>query len=109
MKKMVNGTAVEMTAQEIADLQASRAADPTPIPQEVTMRQARLALFGAGLLASVESAIDALPEPQKTAARIEWDHSQTVQRSRGIVLQLGTAMGLSSAQIDALFVQAAAL
>jgi hypothetical protein len=109
MKKVVNGKEVEMSPEEEAAFEASRAPGPAPIPQEVTMRQARLALFGAGLLASVESAIDALPEPQKTAARIEWDHSQTVQRSRGIVLQLGTAMGLSSAQIDALFVQAAAL
>ena len=82
---------------------------PPAVPAEVTMRQARLALHAAGLLSSVEAAIDALPDPPRSAARIEWDHSQTVQRNRGIVQQLGTALGMSSAQLDALFVAAAAI
>ena len=82
---------------------------PPPVPAEVTMRQARLALHAAGLLSSVEAAIDALPDPPRSAARIEWDHSQTVQRNRGIVQQLGTALGMSSAQLDALFIAAAAI
>jgi hypothetical protein len=110
MKKILNGVEVEMSAAEISELEAMRAAASAPtIPQEVTMRQARLALLGAGLLASVEAAIDGLPEPKKSAARIEWDHSQSVQRSRGLAVELGAALGLSSAQIDALFVQAATL
>ena len=79
---------------------------PPPVPAEVTMRQARLALHAADLLASVEAAIDALPDPPRAAARIEWDHSQTVQRHRGIVQQLGAALGMSSAQLDALFIAA---
>ena len=79
---------------------------PPPVPPEVTMRQARLALLGAGLLDGVTAAIDALPEPTRTAARIEWEYSTTVQRHRGLVLQLGTALGMSSAQLDALFIAA---
>jgi hypothetical protein len=75
----------------------------------VTMRQARLALLGVGKLAAVETAIDALPEPQKSAARIEWDYSSAVQRHNGFVQELAPALGLSDAQIDALFRQAAAL
>ena len=82
---------------------------PPVVPAEVTMRQARLALHAAGLLASVEAAIDALPDPPRSAARIEWDHSQTVQRNRGIVQQLGTALGMTSEQLDALFIAAAAI
>ena len=41
------------------------------VPQTVTMRQARLALLGAGLLAGVDAAIASLPEPDKSAAIIE--------------------------------------
>lgn len=78
----------------------------TFIPAQVTMRQARLALLGAGLLASVDAAINALPSPAKEAARIEWDYSSAVERNRGLVLQLGGALGLSSAQLDALFIAA---
>lgn len=74
-----------------------------PAPSSVTMRQARLALLGAGLLSSVDAAIDAMPSPQKEAARIEWEYSQEVQRNKPLVQALGPALGLTEAQIDALF------
>jgi hypothetical protein len=77
-----------------------------PVPFEVTMRQARLALFGAGLLGGVQAAIDALSEPTKTAAQIEWDYSNTLQRTNPFVATLGGALGLTSAQIDDLFIAA---
>lgn len=79
------------------------------ITQSVTMRQARLALLGAGKLALVDAAIDGMPEPQKSAARIEWEYSNEVQRHNGFVEALGPALGMTSAQIDALFVAAAKL
>jgi len=79
------------------------------VPQSVTMRQARLALLGAGLLPNVTTAINALVSPQKEAAQIEWEYSQTVERNRGFVLLLGSALGLTSAQLDDLFRQAATL
>lgn len=87
-----------------------RPAPPAPPrPRAVTMRQARLALNAAGLLSSVEAAINALPEPTKTQALIEWEYSNEVQRTNGIVAQLGPALGLSEAQLDALFSAAEAI
>jgi hypothetical protein len=80
-----------------------------PVPQTVTMRQARLALLAAGKLAAVATAIAALPSPQKEAAQIEWEFSSAVDRERPFVLLLGAALGLSSAQLDQLFITAAAL
>ena len=82
---------------------------PPVIPQSVTMRQARLALHASGLLASVQPAITALPEPQRTQAQIEWDYSNGLERGNAFVATLGAALGLNSAGIDALFVQAAQL
>lgn len=79
------------------------------IPLAVTMRQARLALLGAGKLDQVVTAIAALPEPTRTAAQVEWEYSNEVQRHNGIVSQLGPALGLTDAQIDGLFMAAAAL
>lgn len=84
-------------------------AGPPPVPQSVTMRQARLALLGAGLLDDVEAAIAALPSPQKEAARIEWEYSQEVQRHNGFVSVLAPALGLTDEQLDDLFVQGAKL
>lgn len=82
---------------------------PPSIPQILSMRQARLALLDAGLLNSVQTAINGLPSPQKERAQIEWDYSNEVQRHNGFVATLGPALGLSEAQIDALFVAGAVL
>lgn len=79
------------------------------VPSQITMRQARLALHNAGLLSSVQSTIDSLPEPQKTTAQIEWEYSNTMQRSNPLILALSPALNLTSEQIDELFIQGATL
>ncbi|TXH53543.1 MAG: hypothetical protein E6Q97_13090 [Desulfurellales bacterium] len=96
------------TQEEIAAFEAARAALNRSLTV-VSMRQARLALLQAGLLDDVEAAINALPEPQRAAARIEWDYSSQVARTQPLVLQLAPALGLNEAQLDALFVTARAL
>lgn len=95
-------------------LTAGNTPDPAPVvapgvPQVVTMRQARLALLGAGLLPLVDDAINALPDPPRTAARIEWDYSNEVHRDKPFVQMLGGALGLTGEQLDNLFTQAAQL
>ena len=83
---------------------------PPAVPQQVTMRQARLALLGAGLLDDVDAAIAAIPDPvQRKAAQIEWEYASTVERQSPFVQQLAAGLGLSAEQMDDLFVQAAAL
>ena len=94
---------VALTPEEI------EAARRAMVPAAVTMRQARLALLGAGLLSSVDAAIDSLPSPQKEVARIEWEYATEVQRSSGLVPMMGAALGLDDAALDALFIEAAAL
>lgn len=82
---------------------------PIPVPPEVTMRQARLALHATGKLTVVNAAINGLPDPPKTAALIEWEYSSTVRRDSQFVSMLGPALGLDAAGLDALFVAAAKL
>jgi hypothetical protein len=90
--------------------QTERHLNPAPsVPHAVTMRQARLALLAGGYLAGVDAAINALPQPQQSAARIEWDYSSEVVRSKPFVTLLGAALGLDDAQVDQLFVTAAGL
>lgn len=79
------------------------------VPTVLTMRQARLVLFTAGLIGSVQAAIDSLPSPQKEKAQIEWEYSNEVQRHNGFVSLLAPALGLTSEQVDALFITGAAL
>lgn len=99
-------TKAEKDAAKAADVEAKRLA---AIPQAVTMRQARLALLGDGLLATVNSTIAAMAGAAGEAARIEWEFSNEVQRHQPLVLALGPTLGLSAAQLDALFIAAAAL
>lgn len=80
---------------------------PVEVPQSVTMRQARLALLGAGLLDSVQSAIDGLAGAAGKAAQIEWEYSKEVHRHKSLTLAIGPALGLTDAQLDALFIAAA--
>jgi len=79
---------------------------PPGVPQSVTMRQARLALHAAGLLAGVDAAIAAMPEPDKTQAQITWEFAATVDRQFGMVPALAAAMGMTETQIDDLFIAA---
>ncbi len=65
----------------------------------VTPRQARLALLGAGLLAQVEAAV----AQAGGAAQITWDFATEVNRLDPFIISIGGALGMSSAQIDALF------
>lgn len=85
------------------------APEPVKVPRTVTMRQARLALLGLGLLDDVDSAIASLPSPQKEAAKIEWEYSQEVQRHNGFVAQLSPVLGLDNTQLDQLFITASKL
>lgn len=94
-----------------AEFDARMAAqDPTPgVPQTVTMRQARLALFQQGLLDQVNLAVSSMTGDAGEAARIEWEFSSTVERNRPSVQSLVLALGWSDAQLDALFTLAASL
>lgn len=76
------------------------------VPAVVSMRQARLALLGAGLLGAVESGIDGLPEPDRSAARIEWEYATELRRDHPLIVSLALQLDLSEQQVDALFIAA---
>jgi hypothetical protein len=80
-----------------------------PVPMSVTPKQARLAMLGAGILTAVESAIAGMEGEQGQAARIIWEFAQEIKRTDPLVLQLSAGLGLTSEQVDALFVAAGKL
>lgn len=106
--KLVDGVRVELTeAEELQQAQDSNIFEA--LPTSISMRQARLALHRSGLLANVIPTINAMTEPQKSEALIEWEYSQTVDRDWQLVTDLGASMGLTSEQLDGLFILAATL
>lgn len=80
-----------------------------PVVPTVSRRQARRALRAAGLLDDVEAAINALPEPARSDALIDWQDATEFARNWPLLITLAAALGLSDAQVDALFAAAAAL
>jgi len=80
-----------------------------PIPNIVTMRQARLALLGAGLLPTIDASVAAMPGAEGEAARIEWEYSGEVHRDKALVQALSASLGLTDEQLDTLFTTAATL
>ena len=86
------------------------APEPTiTVPQAVTMRQARLAMLGANILHLVDGAIAAMASPAKEAAQINWEYASEVQRDDTLVGALASGLGMTSADVDALFIAAAEL
>lgn len=79
------------------------------VPQEVTMRQAQLALLAAGLLDDVEAAINSIPGDAGRAARITWTKSSAVKRDNPLIMQMAAALGKTPQQIDGLFILASTL
>lgn len=81
-------------------------AAPAPtVPQSVTRLQARLALQAAGLLTATETAVTAAGG----ATLIWYQDAQLWDRLDPILNQLGQTIGLTGAQIDALFTTAAGI
>jgi hypothetical protein len=50
-----------------------------------------------------------MPEPARSAAQIEWEYAQAVQRSSTLVTGLCAALGMTHDEMNALFVEAARL
>ena len=75
-----------------------------PVPSAVTPRQARLALLQIGKLDAVAAALAAIPDPaQRTAAQIEWEYATVIERNSLLVAGLSAGLGLTDADLDALF------
>lgn len=92
--------------KEIHSMPGDRPDTAPPVPQGVTMRQAHRELHERGLLDDVIAMIDSLPEVERAKARIDWDRSSELHRNNPLVESLGSALGLSSTDMDDLFVEA---
>jgi hypothetical protein len=81
---------------------------PPRVPASIARRQLRLWLVRHGYtLAQVEALIDALPEPQRTEARIEWHDATQFERGHPLLRQLaGQLLGLEGTALDAALNQA---
>jgi hypothetical protein len=79
--------------------------EPTPVPQVITIRQAKLVLLAAGLLDDVDAAV----AQADRATQIEWEYATEVNRDWPTLIYLATSMGLSDTVLDGLFIEGSKL
>ncbi len=98
-------------AVPITDAEAVELTKPAPVKvTKVSMRQARLALYQQGKLDTVNEIISLMPiESQRRQAEIEWEFATTVERNSSLVYGIAGGLGMTDADVDALFEQASKL
>ncbi len=87
------------------------APDDSPVPETISARQARLWLIRHGItLAQVDAVIASIPDALvRESVRVDWEYGTEVHRSSPFIEQLGPALGLDAAAIDAAFREAAGI
>lgn len=81
---------------------------PAPFVPTITSRQGKRALVAAGLHDPALAAIEALTEPARTLALIDWN-APSWTRTDPTLVGMAAALGITSEQLDDLFAQAATL
>ena len=82
---------------------------PSSVPEEVPLWAFRAVLTIMGIAPQVDALIGSLDEPAKTVAQVQWEFGNYILRNHPLIAALGSQLGLSSAQIDAVFTQANSL
>lgn len=82
-----------------------------PVPESVSARQIRLWLIQHGVsLSQVDAAIDAIQDPLvRDSVRVEWEYAPYVERAHPMLAAIAQSLGLSEAETDAAFLEAANL
>ena len=78
-------------------------------PAEVQLWRLRTILNLMNLIATIESALDQLDEPNKTAAKNVWNYGTTVERYSQTVLFIQSVTQMTDKQVNEIFIQAEAI
>lgn len=79
------------------------------VPESITPRQGYIILSRYGILASVKAHFEGLTGQEGEEAKIELEYAQEWKRTWPTLVNAATLFGLTSAQIDKMFIEAAAL
>lgn len=83
---------------------------PKPrVPSEIPNWRAKVILSQMGLLEKIQAAMESLPEPQRTIVTLAWSGDAKLARQGQTVVALAAALGLSTLEVDDLFVAAEAI
>ena len=104
--------AMGTSLDEHADMLANWVADyvppepePEPVPTVLTIRQAKRVLLAAGLLDDVDAAV----AQADRGTQLDWEYATEIRRDWPTLIAMATALGMTDAQLDQLFIEGAKL
>lgn len=111
MDVLDNGVIRKATPEEVSEIeQRNSTTAPQEVPRLITCGQGREALYNAGLFGNVQTAIDAIEDPDtKWRVQNAWDYRPTWERDSPFVGMMAGILGLNKAQADQLFIDASKL
>ena len=74
------------------------------VPQSITPLQAKLQLLKLGLLDEVEALVTG-----DRKAQLYWEYASIIERDNAVLLSMATQLGLTSEQVDEMFIEASKL
>ena len=86
------------TEDEIVEYRKSQ------VPQSITPLQAKLQLLSLGLLDDVEALVTG-----DRIAQLYWEYASVVERDNAVLLLMANSIGLTSEQVDEMFIEASKL
>lgn len=106
-----NGVVRDATPEEAAEIEARANTPQVPVvPESVAMWQARAVMIEEGILDTILAVLAAIEDEQaRKLAQAKFEYSNTVRRDDPLVTLVIPALGKSEAEIDAMFIRAAAL
>ncbi|MBN9047466.1 MAG: hypothetical protein J0H18_17640 [Rhizobiales bacterium] len=91
---------------------ADYVAPPEPTPEEIraampalSAKQIRLGLLSLGKLDGVDAAIDAMSEPDRSQAKIQWEYATEFHRLHPLIVNIMPLLGLTDDQVDTAWMQ----
>ena len=82
---------------------------PAPIPQIITARQGKLTLLDSGIYQNVLDYINGLSGDEAIRAKISWEAATEFNRDDPVLVAITQALGLTSEEIDQMFIHGASL
>ena len=77
---------------------------PKVVPQSITPLQAKLQLLKLGLLDEVEALV-----VNDRTSQLYWEYASVIERDNAVLLLMANSIGLTSEQVDEMFIEASKL
>ncbi len=101
----------EMTAEERAQMESMQVEDTVQVPEKISNLQLRSQLIIQGFdLGLIEQTFNQISDAtQRGLIVTAWEYATNFYRNHSMIVAMGNMLGLTSAQVDEIFIKASKL